>query len=94
MTEMIIVEDCNQDDMSRRAGCYLYSDTQIWLENDVVHRTDGPAVILPDGVERWYIRGKEITRNVNVFFFQNRWPVRNGLDTAEKTACFQAVLLT
>ncbi len=56
MTEMIVVEDRNQDDMSRKAGCYLYTDTRLWLENDQVHRGDGPAVVSPDGVERWYIR--------------------------------------
>ncbi len=93
MAEMIVVEDRNQDDMSRKAGCYLYTDTRLWLENDMVHRGDGPAVISPDGVERWYIRGKEITRNVNMFFFQNRWPARRGLDTPEKTACFQTAFL-
>jgi hypothetical protein len=93
MIEMIVVEDRNQDDMSRKAGCYLYTDTRLWLENDVVHRVDGPAVISPDGVERWYVRGKEITRNVNMFFFQNQWPARHGLDTPEKTARFQTAFL-
>lgn len=93
MAEMIVVEDRNQDDMSRKAGCYLYADTRLWLENDMVHRDDGPAVISPDGVERWYIRGREITRDVNVFFFQNQWPARRGLDTPVKTACFQTAFL-
>ena len=93
MAEMIIVEDRNQDDMSRKAGCYLYADTRLRLENDMVHRGDGPAVIFPDGVERWYVRGKEITRNVNMFFFQNQWPAKRGLDTPEKTALFQTAFL-
>jgi len=60
------------------------------LENNLVHRGDGPAVISPDGAERWYIRGKEVTRDVNTFFFQNKWPTQQGLDTAEKVALFQA----
>ncbi len=94
MAKMIIVEERNQDDMSRKAGCYLYVDTQLWLEHDTVHRDDGPAVISPDGVERWYIRGKEVTRDVKTFFFAHRWPVPQGLDTAEKTALFQAHFLT
>jgi hypothetical protein len=89
MTEMIVVEDRNQDDMSRKAGCYLYTDTRLWLDNDQVHRGDGPAVISPDGVERWYIRGKDVTRDVNTFFFQNKWPAQRGLDTAEKKALFR-----
>ena len=93
MTEMILVEKRNQDDMSRKAGCYLYTDTRLWLEDDQVHRGDGPAVISPDGVERWYIRGKDVTRDVNTFFFQNKWPVRLGLDTAEKIALFQGQFL-
>ena len=94
MTKMIMVEDRNQDDMSRKAGCYLYADTRLWLEDDMVHRADGPAVVSPDGVERWYIRGKEVTRDVNAFFFRNKWPARRGLDTAEKIASFQAQFLT
>ncbi len=93
MTEMIVVEDRNQDDMSRKAGCYLYTDTKIWLENDVVHRDNGPAVIFPDGVERWYLRGKEMTRDVNTFFFQHKWPTRSGLDTAEKANLFRTHFL-
>jgi hypothetical protein len=93
MPEMIVVEDRNQDDMSRKAGCYLYADTKLWLEDDVVHRADGPAVIFPDGVVRWYIRGKEVTRDVNTFFLENKWPVRQGLDTPEKVALFSAHFL-
>jgi hypothetical protein len=89
MPEMIVVEDRNQDDMSRKAGCYLYADTRLWLENDLVHRSDGPAVIFPDGAQRWYIRGKEMTRDVNIFFIENKWPAQRGLDTAEKIALFQ-----
>jgi hypothetical protein len=47
MAEMIVVEDRNQDDLSRKAGCYLYVDTELWLEDDQVHRSDGPAIIAP-----------------------------------------------
>jgi hypothetical protein len=90
MAEMIVVEDRNQDDMSRKAGCYLYADTKLWLEDDVVHRGDGPAVVSPDGVERWYIRGKDMTRDVKSFFFEHKWPVQQGLDTPEKIAAFEA----
>ena len=90
---MIVVEDRNQDDMSRKAGCYLYADTRLWLENDLVHRTDGPAVIFPDGAERWYIRGKDVTRDVNNFFYENKWPPRHGLDTLEKVASFRRQFL-
>jgi hypothetical protein len=90
MAEMVIVEEHNQDNMSRKAGCYLYQDTRLWLHDNVVHRGDGPAVIFPDGVERWYIRGKEVTRDVKAFFMENKWPVQNGLDTPEKLTAFQA----
>ncbi len=79
--------------MSRKAGCYLYTDTRLWLENGQVHRGDGPAVISPDGVERWYIRGKDVTRDVNTFFFQNRWPAKSGLDTTEKMTSFRVQFL-
>jgi hypothetical protein len=89
MAEMIVVEERNQDDMSRKAGCYLYTETQLWLEDNVVHRPDGPAIVFPDGVVRWYIRGKEVTRDVNTFFIENKWPKQKGLDTPEKMALFQ-----
>lgn len=90
MAEMTIVEERNQDDLSRKVGCYLYSDTKLWLEKGIVHRTDGPAIIFPDGAVRWYIHGKEITRDVYVFFLDNKWPLAKGLDTSEKIASFQA----
>jgi hypothetical protein len=94
MAEMIVVEERNQDDMSCKAGCYLYADTQLWLQDNVVHRADGPAVIFPDGVERWYIHGKEVTRDVKTFFIENKWPVQRGLDTPEKMVLFRARFLT
>lgn len=90
MPEMIVVEERNQDDMSRKAGCYLYADTKLWLEDGIVHRTDGPAIIFPDGAVRWYIGGKEVTRDVNSFFIENKWPVQKGLDTPDKLAQFQS----
>jgi hypothetical protein len=90
MADMVIVEERNQDAMSRKAGCYLYQDTKLWLQDDVVHRGDGPAVIFPDGVERWYIRGKEVTRDVKMFFMEHKWPVQEGLNSPEKMAAFQA----
>lgn len=93
MADMIIVDERNQDDMSRKAGCYLYADTKLWLEDTVVHRDDGPAAIFPDGLQRWYIRGKEVTRAVNTFFMDQKWPVQKGLDTPEKLAQFRAHFL-
>jgi hypothetical protein len=93
MAEMIVVEDRNQDDLSRKAGCYLYIDTELWLEDDQVHRGDGPAVIAPDGAERWYIHGKEVSRDVNAFFFRNKWSMQRGLDTPQKITVFQAHFL-
>ena len=93
MTGMTVVEDRNQDDMSRKAGCYLYVDTRLWLEDNIVHRGDGPAVIFPDGVERWYIRGKEVTRDVKNYFILNKWPIERGLDTSEKRAQFSSHFL-
>jgi hypothetical protein len=91
---MVIVDDSNKDDLSRAAGCYLYSDTKIWIENGVVHREDGPAVIFPDGVYRWYLRGKELTREVNGLFYDNKWTLREGLDTNEKLALFREKFLS
>ena len=93
MADMVVVEERNQDNMSRKAGCYLYADTKLWLEDNVVHRGDGPAVIFPDGAGRWYIRGKEVTRDVRIFFIQNEWPMHKGLDTTEKVALFHATFL-
>jgi len=85
---MLQVDERNQDDLSRLAGCYLYGGTQINVEGGVVHREDGPAVIFPDGVVRWYLRGKEVTRAVNTLFYENKWPIAKGLDTTEKRASF------
>lgn len=90
---MVIVDERNKDDLSRAAGCYLYSDTRIWVENGVVHREDGPAVVFPDGVFRWYLHGKEITRTVNSLFYENKWSIQKGLDTQEKLTLFREKFL-
>jgi hypothetical protein len=93
MSEIIVVEESNQDDMSRKTGIFLYTDTKLWIEGDQAHRADGPAVISPDGVERWYIRGKDVTSEVREFLSQNKWRMAQGLDTAEKKALFKARFL-
>lgn len=92
--EMIVVEESNQDDLSRLAGCYLYSGSKIWTEKGAPHREDGPAVIFPDGVVRWYIHGKEITRAVNMFFYENKWTIQDGLNTQDKLRLFQEKFLS
>jgi len=91
---MLQVDERNQDDLSRLAGCYLYTGTHVNVEEGVVHREDGPAVIFPDGVARWYVRGKEVTRAVNTLFYENKWPIASGLDTDAKRARFAEVFLT
>jgi hypothetical protein len=89
VSEMIEVDEVNQDDLGRKVGYYVYAGTKMWLENKDVHRIDGPAVITPDGIERWYIRGKEITIDVRSFFAENKWKSKQGLDTPEKLAAFE-----
>jgi len=93
MAEMITVDDRNQDTLSRKAGRYLYVDTRLWLEDEQVHRGDGPAVLSPDGAEIWYVRGKEVTRAVTAFFFQRKWSMQRGLNTPEKIIEFGARFL-
>lgn len=93
MADLIIVEENNRDDLSRKAGCFLYTNTQLWLKYDQVHREDGPAVVFPDGAVRWYVSGKEITRDVTAFFMERNWPVRRGLDSPEKIEAFKTRFL-
>lgn len=93
MSQMFVVTEENRDDMSRKAGIFLYSDTQLWLDGDVVHRTDGPAIVSPDGVERWYVAGTDISRAVKNFFLANKWPLKVGLDSAEKQTLFASEFL-
>ncbi|MFS8035734.1 aldehyde dehydrogenase [Xanthobacter sp. AM11] len=93
MAEIIVVTEENRDDMSRKAGIFLYAETRLWLEDGLVHRTDGPAIVSPDGVERWYVRGAEVTRAVKAMFSQNKWSLAAGLDTAEKKALFAGSFL-
>ncbi|MFG1182815.1 aldehyde dehydrogenase [Xanthobacter sp. DSM 14520] len=93
MADMFVVTEENRDDMSRKAGIFLYSETKLWLEDARVHRTDGPAIVSPDGVERWYVHGTEVTRGVKALFSENKWPLAKGLDTDEKRARFAAQFL-
>jgi hypothetical protein len=89
VAEKRLVDDANQDDMGRLLGYYIYAGSEVWFEDGTVHRADGPAVILPDGVERWYIKGKEITIEVRSFFNTHKWNPKKGLDKPEKLAAFQ-----
>lgn len=89
MTEIVLVDEANRDDLSRKAGLFLYADTRLWLEDGAVHRADGPAVLSPDGVERWYFHGREVTRAVKDFFAEQHWRVADGLNTPEKQVAFK-----
>lgn len=89
MTQCIEVEDKNQDDISRKAGIYLYVGTKVWRENNLIHREDGPAIISPDGTERWYVNGKEITPDVKALFRENKWTLSKGLDSPDKVSQFK-----
>lgn len=42
--------------------CYIkYTDgTEEWLEDDELHRLDGPAYINPAGFQFWYVHGKQV----------------------------------
>lgn len=89
MAEMRLVDEANQDDMGRLLGYYIYVGSEVWFEDGEVHREDGPAVTVPDGVERWYIHGKEITVEVRSFFNAHKWNPKKGLDKPEKLAAFK-----
>lgn len=93
MADMIVIDEPNQDTYSRKAGVYLYQETQVWLENDRVHREDGPAVISPDGSVRWYINGSDITVLVWEFFKEQGWAHKKGLDDESKRAAFKSKFL-
>lgn len=90
MPTRVIVDELNQDDLSRKAGIYLYTGAELWLEDGQLHRMAGPALVSPDGAVRWYIHGKELTRDVSTFFHQHRWPLARGLDTQDKRTRFAA----
>lgn len=89
MVEWIDITEENRDYWSRK-GIYLYLGTRLSHENDQVHREDGPAILSPDGVERWYVRGKEITSEVKTLFRTNKWDLTKGLDTPAKLSRFKA----
>jgi hypothetical protein len=89
MPTLVYVDEFNQDAMSRMAGHYLRTGSQLWLEEGMIHRMAGPALFSPDGSEGWYVFGREVTRDVKAFFHRNNWPAAAGLDTDEKLARFR-----
>jgi hypothetical protein len=88
MPDIVIVDEANQDLICRKAGLYVFTGARVWLEDDVLHHIDGPALVSPDGAERWYIGGREATREVKSFFYEKGWSVTSGLDTDDKRALF------
>jgi hypothetical protein len=62
MTEMIVVEDAIRTTCPQGRLPSL-CDTRLWLRTTwcTGQRAGGD---FPDGVERWYIRGKDVTRDV------------------------------
>lgn len=56
-------------------GIGKHADEQWWL-NGVRHRTHGPALTDANGRQTWWIQGKEITNQVNLWMQQQQvtWP--------------------
>ena len=56
---------------------------QRWYQNGKLHRTDGPAIICPDGKQQWYRNGRWITDiNINqshkIFIKQVKFNIKDG----------------
>jgi hypothetical protein len=92
MAQWVEITEENRDEWSRR-GVYLYLGTKLSHEQEQVHREDGPAIVTPDGVERWYVRGQEITVDVKTMFRENQWNLSDGLDTPSKLSLFASKFL-
>ncbi|BBA32180.1 putative formaldehyde dehydrogenase [Methylocaldum marinum] len=93
MAQWTEITEENRDEWSRK-GIYLFLGTKLSYELGQVHREDGPAVLSPDGVERWYVRGREITAEVKTLFREHKWDLAKGLDTPEKLALFKATFVS
>lgn len=89
MAHWVEITEDNRDHWSRK-GIYVFLGTKLWHEHEQVHRDDGPAIMSPDGVERWYVRGREITAEVRALFREHQWALSRGLDTPEKRALFRS----
>jgi hypothetical protein len=92
MAQWVEITEDNRDQWSRK-GIYLFLGTKLWHEQEQAHREDGPAIVSPDGVERWYVRGREITAEVKTLFREHRWALSRGLDTPEKRELFRSAFL-
>jgi SLT domain-containing protein len=92
VAEWLEITEENRDDWSRK-GIYLFLGTKLSQEQGQVHCEDGPAVIGPDGVERWYVRGQEITSEVKTLFRENHWNPSQGLESPEQQAMFKAMFV-
>lgn len=40
-----------------RTGIYNFGQYKVWYVNDIIHRSQGPAVIYSDGTKIWYKNG-------------------------------------
>jgi hypothetical protein len=39
-------------------GKIVEGGSTFWYKNGMIHREDGPAIILPNGTESWFLNGK------------------------------------
>lgn len=92
MAEWLEITEENRDEWSRR-GIYLFLGTRLSYQDDLVHCEEGPAILTPDGVERWYVHGEEITAEVKTLFQDKKWKLADGLDTQDKISLFKATFV-
>ena len=38
-------------------GKYIENGIEIWYEESIIHREEGPAIIWPDGYKEWIVYG-------------------------------------
>ena len=47
--------------MVLNTGTIWVDGSKPWYQNDILHRTDGPAIECPGGINSWWLNGKILT---------------------------------
>lgn len=64
---------------------------KIWMLNGEIHCVDEPAVVYPDGKEKWFIHDNDITKSVEKFMQECN--VKSIADMDEEVQCLFWIML-
>ncbi len=63
-------------------GEYIYGNIIYHFKDSLIHKEDGPAIIAPNDINKWFLYGKEYSYSdmpLSLFIAYCKWKYKNEI---------------